>query len=211
MKLDMPITGRKIKNHFQYSFWKYALLVILAVFGWNLLYTTTRYRVPENKKLEFYADGAFSVQGTQEAMDALMAVVHRDVAPEMEEVSYTALTMDQAYGDMQLTVWIGAGQGDVYLLGKERFQRLGGGGAFVDLQPYVDSGALAVEGVDLAAGRVRDEETGKTILYGIPAGSLVGLEACGVYPKDTLLSVLASSGNQEESIRLINYLFENMR
>lgn len=211
MKLNMPITRRRIKNHFQYSVWKYALLAVLAIFGWNMLYTTTRYRVPEDKKLEFYADGAFADQGTDEAMDALLETIHQEVAPEMEEVSFTALTTDETYGDMQLSVWIGAGQGDVYLLGKERFQRLGAGGAFVDLQPYVDSGALALEGIDLGPGRVRDQDSGQSLLCGIPADSLVGLQACGVYPQGTLLSVLASSGNEAESVGMIGYLLEHMR
>ena len=211
MKLNMPITKRRIKNHFQYSFWKYALLAVLAIFVWNMLYTTTHYRPPENKKLEFYADGGFTAEGTQEAMDGLMETVRRELAPDMEEVSYLALSTDDTYGDMQLSVWIGAGQGDLYLLGKERFRRLASGEAFIDLQPYVDSGALAAEGIELASGRVREEETGRTVLFGIPAGSLAGLEACGIYPKDTFLCVLAGSGNQEESVRLIDYLLENMR
>ena len=38
----------------------------------------------------------------------------------MEEVTATIVTFDNAYGDMQLTVWVSAGQGDVYLLSKER-------------------------------------------------------------------------------------------
>jgi hypothetical protein len=112
---------------------------------------------------------------------------------------------------MQLSVWIAAGQGDVYLLSRERFSRLGGGGTFVDLQPYVDSGALPVEGIDLAAGRVRNDEAGQSVLCGIPADSLVKLESCGIFPKGTVLSVLASSGNAAESVEFIAYLLRNMQ
>lgn len=211
MKLNMPITKRGIKTHFQYSLWKYLLLVVLAVLGWNILHTTTRYRAPDERKMEFFADGSISIQGADEAMNELLETIRRERMPQMEEMSFAPLTADQTYGEMQLSVWIGAGQGDVYLLSRERFSRLGGGGTFVDLQPYVDSGALPVEGMDLTAGRVRNEDSGQTVLCGIPAGSLTKLEACGIFPKDTVLSVLRSSGNQAESVEFIAYLLENMK
>ena len=57
MSLKMPITKNKIRNHFHYSFWKYLVLIAIALFGWNLIYTTTRYRPPENAKIEFFAEG----------------------------------------------------------------------------------------------------------------------------------------------------------
>ena len=42
--MRLPSTRERIRTHFQYAWWQYVLLVCLAVFGWNLLYTTTRYR-----------------------------------------------------------------------------------------------------------------------------------------------------------------------
>ena len=54
MLMRLPITRERIRNHFHYAWWQYVLLVCLAVFGWNLLYTTTRYRSPESLKVEWY-------------------------------------------------------------------------------------------------------------------------------------------------------------
>ena len=86
MRIDMPITGRRIQNHFHYSFWKYILLAVIAVFGWNLIYTTTRYRPPESAKVEFFAEGTMS---ENKALDALVDRIHREAMPEMEEVTAT--------------------------------------------------------------------------------------------------------------------------
>ena len=39
--MRLPITRERIRTHFHYAWWQYVLLVCLAIFGWNLLYTTT--------------------------------------------------------------------------------------------------------------------------------------------------------------------------
>jgi len=210
MKLHMPITSEKVKNHFHYHLWKYVLLAVLSIIGWNMLFTVTRYRVPENLKVEFFTDGIL-IPETTAAMDALMVKIHEDVLPDMEEVSYTFLTNDDTYGQMQLTVWIAAGQGNVYLLGGERFASMAAGGAMADLQPYIESGALHVEGLDLIAGRVRDPNTGKNAQYGVPTASLPKLGEYGIFPQDAVLSMLAANGNVDGAVKFLDYLLVTMR
>ena len=34
--MKTPITKEKIQNHLHYSSWKYILLAVVAIFGWNL-------------------------------------------------------------------------------------------------------------------------------------------------------------------------------
>ena len=55
----------------------------------------------------------------QEELDALMEQLRLELFPEMEEVTFTAVAYDQTYGDMQLMVWVSAGQGDLYMLERE--------------------------------------------------------------------------------------------
>ena len=121
MRPNLPITTRKIRNHFHYSFWKYLLLIAIVLFGWNLIYTTTRYRSPDSLKVEFMAQGSYL---GDEKLQSLADKIRTDVMPEMEEVTATAVNFDDMYGDMQLVVWVSAGQGDVYLLSKEKFQSM---------------------------------------------------------------------------------------
>ncbi len=209
MGVRMPITREKIRNHFQYGFWKYLLLVVLCLFLWNLLFTTTRYRAPESLKMEFFADG-YSAPEADAALADLLQHIHAQVMPDMEEVTYVKLGADDPYGAMQLTVWASAGQGDVFLLGHDRFLSLAKGGAMVDLQPMLDDGLLHAQGLDLAGGRVMNDETGRTAQYGIPADGLPGLDKYGLARQGAVLSVLAGGGNQAQAVRFLDYLLTHM-
>lgn len=209
MKLSFPVTKEKIRTHFSYAWWQYVLLVCLAIFGWNLLYTTTRYRSPNHLRLECYF-GGYQAEGTKD-VDALMDELHQSLFPEMEEVSFHFLTLDETYGSMQLMVWISAGEGDLFMLPGEDFQNTAQGEAFAELTPYIESGALNAEGLDLSKGYVINRETGKKALYGVPAAELPGLGDYGLYLDDLYLSVSVTGENEAEAVRLLNWLMENMR
>jgi hypothetical protein len=208
MHFKMPITKQKVQNHLQYGLWKYLLLIVIALAGWNLIYTTTRYQSPENLKVEFYAQasGAESID-----LQVLADQIHEEIMPEMEEVSTNLVTYDDTYGDMQLMVWVSAAQGDVYLLSSDRFKSLASNEALLDLQPYIDSGALDVTGLDLTDGYVKNDETGEVKLVGIPTAQLPKLADYGVLTTDAALCVLANNGNDEYSIKFLNYLLIHMQ
>lgn len=208
--MRLPITRERIRTHFHYAWWQYLLLVCLAVFGWNLLYTTTRYRSPEELKVEWYCQGLVDSQ-TQEKLDALMEQLRLELFPDMEEVTFTPIAYDQTYGDMQLMVWASAGQGDLYMLERDQFQNLASGGAMAQLTPYIESGALSTGDIDLSAGYVTDPETGKKYLMGIPADSLTGLTAYGINPEGCVMSLLAKGGNLDNTLKLMQWLIDNMR
>jgi hypothetical protein len=208
MSLKIPVTKRIIRNHFQYGFWKYLLLIVIALFGWNLIYTTTRYRPPENKKVEFIGQ-AVSMEGL--SVQTLADTIHAEVMPEMEEVTASSVTYDDTYGDMQLIVWVSAGQGDVYLLSKDRYTSLSEQESLMDLTPYVASGALQTEGIDLTGGYGKNAETGASELLGIPADSLTGLSDYGLLTADGVLCVLVNNGNDDYSVAFLNYLLTHMR
>lgn len=215
MKFQMPITKRRIAHHFQYTAWMYVLVILLALFGWNLLYTTTRYRSPEDLKVEFYVQ---ATSASEDALNELADTIHEELMPEMEEVTSTVISIsDDYYGNMQLTVWISAAQGDVYLLSEEYFDSFAASGAFVDLGPLVESGALDAEDLDLTDGYVQltDSDTdlpaGDASLYGIPADELAGFSDYGVDTEDMVLCILYNNGNDDYSVMFLNYLLENLR
>ena len=210
MLMRLPITKERIRNHFHYAWWQYVLLVCLAVFGWNLLYTTTRYRSPESLKVEWYCQGLVDTQA-QEELDALMEQLRLELFPEMEEVTFTAVAYDQTYGDMQLMVWVSAGQGDLYMLEREQFENLASAGAMAPLTPYIESGALQTGEIDLTAGYVTDPETGEKYLMGVPTDSLTGLQAYGIDPEGHVLSLLSNGGNLDNTLKLMQWLIDNMQ
>jgi len=213
MDFQMPITKRKISHHFQYSIWIYLLVAGLALFGWNLLYTMTRYQPPEAMRVEFYAE---SSAGDETLFDELAERIHEEIMPEMELVTAAPVTIsDDYYGDMQLTVWISAAQGDIYLLSEDYYQQYAASGAFLELQPYIDSGELDTEGLDLSDGYVKlsDPDPGYEgeYLYGIPADLLTGFIDYSIDPEGMVLCVLYQNGNSEYSIKFLNYLLQNLR
>ncbi len=213
MALHMPITKRKIRHHFQYSLWMYLVVVAVALFGWNLIYTTTRYQPPEDLRVEFYVQ---STTANTDSLQALADRIHEQIMPEMELVTAQPVTISSDYyGDMQITVWITAAQGDIYMLSKEYFDRFAPAGAFMDLQSYVDAGTLDTSGLDLYAGMatLTDPDPGQEgkRLYGIPADLLTGFSDYAIDPSDMVLCVLYRNGNDEYSIKFLNYLLTNLR
>ncbi len=206
MRIEMPITKRRIQNHFHYSFWKYIVLAIIALFGWNLIYTTTQYRPPESAKIEFFAEGALA---ENKALDALVDRIHREVMPEMEEVTATSVIFDDTYGDMQLTVWVSAGQGDVYLISKSRYLNIAGNEGALDLEPYILSGTLDVRGIDLSAATLQGGDGSK--VFGIPADSLTWLAQYNLPSEGMVLCLLANGGNDEYAVKFLNALIADLQ
>ena len=206
MPIDLPITKHRIRNHFHYSFWKYLLLAVIALFGWNLIYTTTRYRPPENAKIELFAEGTMT---DNPALDTLVARIYGEVMPEMEEVTATTVTFDDTYGEMQLTVWVSAGQGDVYLISKKHFLNIAQNEGTLDLAPYLASGALDARGIDTASAALQVD--GGLKQMGIPADSLTKLAEYNLPYEGMVLCVLANGGNDEYAIKFLNALVADLR
>lgn len=210
MSIKTPLTMERVRHHFAYGFWKYLILVVAAAAGWNLIYTTTAYRPPAEKRIDFYVSG--NGADTQ-ALDLLMQTVWQEVLPDMELVqAYSLLSgSEDAYSQMQLTTYIMAGEGDVYLLEKDRFESFATGGAMVPLEGYVDSGALNTQGLDLKKGYATDSETGERHLYGIPADLLIGFNDYGVYTDNMVLCVTSLSGNEANAVKFVDYLLTHMQ
>lgn len=209
MNIEMPITKRRIQHHFHYAWWIYVLLAVVAILGWNLVHTVTRYQSPPHLKVEWFYGGYMTDNG--EGIDALMQRAHEEVLPDMEEVSNLYLVMDDAYGDMQLTTWSFAGEGDLYTLSKDKFAMMIGNGAMLNLKPYVDSGALNLDGIDLTGCYATEPDTGEEWLCGVPMSAMPGLAAYNLYGDDLYMSVLINGGNNDNTVKLLNWMLETFR
>ncbi len=212
MKIKTPLTKERLRNHFTYGAWKYILAITLCAVGWNLLYTMTAYRAPEELRVDLYIQTS-TADETQ--VHTYMQKIKENSVPDMETVQTVLLTAssNDYYGDMQLSIYIMAQEGDIYLLRSSDFKKFASQGCFIDLAPYIDAGALdSVEGMDLSAGYVAlvDEEgvvASDKILFGIPASSLKGLEnALKIDCRDLVIGVTAFSGNEENVITFLNEL-----
>ena len=213
MKIKTPITKARLRTHFTYHFWKYLLAILASVFAWNLLYTTTAYRAPEDKRIDLYIQSATA---TEERAAAFLAPLWHTVVPDMETVSTVFLTgtSQDYYTSMQLSVYIMAGEGDIYMLSPDDFKSFAAQGAFLDLAPFIAEGRINVEGLDLSAGYValvNDDgvAVGDKVLFGIPATLLNGFQAgMGLENSNLIIGVTTFNGNEENVIKFLDALIQ---
>ena len=209
MKISMPITKKRIETHFHYLWWLYVLVAAVALLGWNLVGTVTRYQSPPELKVEWYYGGYMYDQG--EVAEALMAQLNEQLLPDMEEVTFRPIVMDDAYGAMQLSTWSFAGEGDLYTLDRTNFGNMARNGTMLNLQPYVDSGVLNLDGIDLTGCYATITELGEEWLCGIPMDAMPGLLAYNLAGEDHVISVLINGGNNDNTIKLLAWMLENCR
>lgn len=212
----MNISKKNITNHFRYSWWIYVLIIIISIFTWDLIYTSTAYRPPENKKIDWFI-GA-SPLADSELIDQFMLETRINEFQDMEEMSAVVLfdagAANEMYGQMQLTTYIMAGEGDVYLLSKDKYRNFATNGAFVNLDQYIESNMLDIKDIDRSRGYIKVEETEDNPayegLFAIPAKKLTGLEKFNINIDDTYFCVTMNSGNKENAIKFLNYIISTM-
>ncbi len=205
-----PITKDRIRHHFNYAWWQYATLAVAAIFGWNLIFTMTHYRSPEHLKVEWYYQGPATMDTVGKG-EALLNELWPQLFPEMEEMNFNQVGGDEMYGDMQLMVWMAAGQGDLYMLQKDSFKTYANETTLLDLQPYVDDGTLNVEGLDLRSGIATNPETGYKGLFAIPLDGLPKMLDYDMQPQGTLACLPLASGNIDCALKLLQYMLDNWK
>ena len=219
MKLATPLTAKKVKDHFTYNAWKYLLAVVLSVFGWNMFYLQTEYRPPADKRLDIYLQGAGM---SNEQVNAFFEPIWKKYVPAMEAVEHVIVlpsSQENYMTDVQLTTYLAAGQGDIYMLSSKDFKKYASQGAFLALEELVSAGDIKLEGIDLRPGHVtyRDIERvdGQDVikteshLYGIPAKQLSGLKAALPLDTDDLyLSITHVSKNKDNAIAFLSGLIQ---
>ena len=163
---------KTLKNHFTYSWWKYLIVLIVGVFGVDLLYTVTEPKVPDSLKIEMIVCGASLDQDFGEYMER----VRVEQMPDMLKTELSVIPDDDT-AIQYLTVRIGTQGGDVYLLPKDEFDTIALNGA---LLPLEDDKELmdVLQVLNVESGRKVDPDSRDSRhLYGIPLNivqSIVG-------------------------------------
>ena len=203
----------RLKKHLTYDFWKYLLIVALCWFVWDLLYTTTAYRSPQNKRIDVMI---MSATASDEVVGAFLKPIWEEATPDMELVEGLSLLPggpDDYYSNMNLTVKLYAGEGDIYLLPHDVFKNLALGSAFVSLDQYIADGRINIEGLNVDKCRLTivDEEKGTatTALYGIPTDSLYGfMDGMQFDNRNAVMCIAVNNGNDENVVTFFNALLQ---
>lgn len=207
--MKTPVTREKLQNHFTYSLWKYALLAAAAIFGWNILYSVTAYRPPEEKKVVL---GVYSY-GSEENINAYMEQVRLDLMPDMEDMSAMYIMPDETYGAMILTTRVAARDCDIYVLPREEFQSYAAQGAYMALDEVLPDLIADLEeaGISLSRGFRTNDTTGEKHQYAIPCADLPGIQAmlqCDT--SDMYIGVFFATGNDENVLTFFEQFIRDM-
>lgn len=208
--MDIRITKAKVKNHWHYSRWKYLLLVVVSIMGVDMLFASTRYVPPANKKIDMYLCNGYADAA---AVEETLLPAFLEAAPDQEALSVLNIDLldGDAYTSMQFNTYIGAQEGDVLLLPKSVVETMvdeeGADYTFVCLDAYLESGELDAHGVDLSAGMMRGVD-GSMGVYAIPADTLYGLTQFSCDPAQSMLCLTSFTQNPENGVKIINLLFE---
>lgn len=220
MTIRTPINKERFRTHLAYNGWKYLLLAALAVFGWSLLYTQTAYRSPQDKRIDVYIKSSTS---TSELADAFLEPLWKQTVPDMEIVSAVTLMSGTDYSsNIQLQVYIAAGEGDIYILPASDFKSYASSGAFVALDDLVADGTINADGIDLSSGYVQvidsyDDNnnpiyTGEQGLYGIPMDSLYAfMDGMQLDNRGMVMCIAVNNMNDDNVIPFFNALLQSGR
>lgn len=204
--MKTSVNAGSLKNHFTYSWWKYILVLLAGTFLVNLLFTVTRPKVPEDKRVDLYVIG----YADQEKLNAWLEEVRLEELPDMESVSSAVSFPDETYGAMIVTTYFAAQEGDLYLLPRDQFLTYSAQGAFVPLEEDRELMDLFNEaGLDLRRGWRTLSDSDETHLYGIPLDALPGLNSL-CYVENGFLAVTVYNGNMDNVMKFCRILCRDM-
>lgn len=207
--MKTPITKKAIQTHFTYSSWKYMLLIVVAIFGWNLIYSTTEPQTPEYKKVVM---GMYTYAETEE-LSAYMEQIRQDYMPDMIELTPQSITPDEMYGDMILSTRFAARECDIYILPRAQFQSYAAQGGFMPLEVVLPDliADLEAAGISLSRGYRSVEETGEKHQFGIPCASMTFLQSTVLADmSDMYLCVFFYTENDENVLKFTDYFVRDM-
>ena len=183
---NTKLTRQRWKDHFYYGKWIYIVLAIVAIFVTDLLYSTTEYRPPDERKVTVQFVSASATTGddientTQQILSTLAPVDETLEAVEFYVINFSGDESDY-YGAQKFFVELAAGENDVYVANSAILNSIIAQGAALPLDPYIESGLITVpEGAELFQHRepVFDEEgndlgTGEMRVYGFSTDPMV--------------------------------------
>ena len=207
--MKTPLTKEKLQNHITYSSWKYILLAVIAIFGWNLVYSVTAYQPPEEKKIIFglytYAD--------ETDLNLYMESIRQELLSDMEEMNAQVIMPDEAYGAMILSTRIAARECDIYLLPRDYFQAYASQGAFMPLEEVLPDliADLEAAGISLSRGNRNNDELGEKHQYGIPCADLPGIMPLLLADiRDMYLCVFFDTENDDNVLKFFDRFVQDM-
>ncbi len=201
------------ENHLRYQGVKYVALAIMATLGWSMIFSVTEYRVPPNRSVDVYFVGGYA---DYDKLEDLGAAMKADL-PHIEQIKCynIALAGDQesvAASEQKLFVYMGSGEGDIYVFSRQQFLAYADQGAFLSLDGYVAGGALRPQG-DLSLTTL-NVPTGEGVrekhLVGVSLAGQNGLRATeGFDNRNSIMGLMSYSTNPDEAVQVMQWILDH--
>lgn len=217
MKFRDNITKKTLKDHFAYSWWQYFLALLVSIFFWNMYFIQTAYRPPEDKKIDVYIQ---SNTTNQDEIDVFLGKIWKSAVPEMESVKGILLPVlgeNNYAATIQLTAYLLAGEGDIYLISSDDYKRMANQGAFLSLENIKDKLPPIFDSEHLSKAAIHyKEEDGTNVtiseqkIFGIPCEKLKVLkERLNIEVENKFLCISVNNQNDENVIPFFVSLIEH--
>lgn len=223
----MPNTKLKkesLKTHFHYAKWFYVVIALGAFFLGDLLFTTTEYRSPPERKVDFEIVGQYAeVETLQAVADEIMKDAAQ-IDPTLEEIgmyhiAYSGDAETDIYGAQKFMVMIAAREGHVYMLDRALMEQLLAQDAILPLDEYIDAGILKADGLDMESVTfdepVLDEgeqPSGKRYVYAIPCANLNRMRTPEISydNRDKYMVMMAYCPNPETTAKVMQRVIDEL-
>ena len=226
---NTKMTRDRMKNHFQYGKNIYISIIILMIVLADILFTTTVYQAPSDRRIDIYlvshnSDITNAAPYEQIALEAGQAFEReRDAAAgidvngakyktQLEEVNFVSLiydlySEDGAYSQERFMLTLSTHEGDIYMVSRDVLEYFVQEGLVADLTGYIESGVIDPGDRNLL--RVTYPEfvekgkpaTGNMCIYGLQIDTLTGLwDAFDFnYSLDMYMVMMSYSENKDTS------------
>lgn len=223
---DTRITKERLKNHWVYSSWKYLLMVVIFVAGWNLTYSVTEYKPPREKRLEMYVlSQAFNDENIRALAQEMSPEFVGEEEGDMEALNFYTMSYggsDDTYGPQVLMTRLASHEGDIYMVDEQTMSSFISQELALPLDEYIAAGALNVDGIDLETGTraepIGEDESGNTLygstrlVYALPAEQLYGmLENELVDNRGMYFVIMSYTDKPDACVELLNALIDRFK
>ena len=165
---NTKMTPEKFREHVYYHKFIYLAIVAAALMVGSILFTTTSYRAPNERRIDIELIGDYADTGSQTALEATEHLLEfgkawetardaaagvdtesKDYEPALQELSAISLTYsddgtgeNDYYASQKYLVMLAAQEGDIYFVSRPRMVELIDNNIAVPLDDYIAQGVI---------------------------------------------------------------------
>ena len=212
---DTKFSWRGLREHLRKTLWIYLAGIAVCLLLTNLLWTTTRPRIPNERNVIVYLGDSYSDAEPLSGIAADMLQRTQAFDEALAEVSFLSLqyTADDYTSSMLLMTRLAVGEGDAFLASPALMEALVNGSALTPLDEYVAAGWLAEYGLEPYYVTLEDEDTGGKLTYlaGLRLDSVNALAQMGAFNNSgAFLCVTNNGGNLDTTLKALEFMMEDL-